>query len=285
MINRIFFISDSVFQAGETLPEDDNIYFSLLVNPSVKESLENVYHFMGDIKLSRFALTLDIQELPSEESIRFVTSFLFLPSYLSIERQPVINLSGNSQELLTKTASGLSNYLLLQGTNNVIINNIFTLADQPAANTNYLFYSSDELLRHYKEVLQSDQYYNNTVFFYVSSIEALRSTLLSLQQEENEFKQNSPKLYSLINDNRMFEKEIGRLRRKLAYTETELSHQKQYSDILRSDHSTKELQNYYDHEYEILPAWYKRFGHVLKVITGKRTFRSLFREDVKKYKE
>ena len=46
-----------------------------------------------------------------------------------------------------------------------------------------------------------------------------------------------------------------------------------------------ELQAYYDKEYEVLPVWYKRFGHILKVISGKRTFKSLFRDDVKKYKE
>jgi hypothetical protein len=45
-----------------------------------------------------------------------------------------------------------------------------------------------------------------------------------------------------------------------------------------------ELLNFYKNEYEILPVWYKRFGHILKVIMGKRTFRSLFNDNVKKYK-
>ncbi|HEY0434266.1 MAG TPA: hypothetical protein VGC95_10365 [Chitinophagaceae bacterium] len=42
---------------------------------------------------------------------------------------------------------------------------------------------------------------------------------------------------------------------------------------------------WYHREYEVLPLWYKRFGHIIKVITGKRTFRSLFRDDDKKYKD
>jgi hypothetical protein len=42
---------------------------------------------------------------------------------------------------------------------------------------------------------------------------------------------------------------------------------------------------WYYYEYEILPLWYKRFGHILKVIIGKRTCRSLFNDSVKKYKE
>ena len=44
------------------------------------------------------------------------------------------------------------------------------------------------------------------------------------------------------------------------------------------------LFKWYHNEYEILPLWYKRFGHVLKVLMGKRSFRSLFSDDVKKYK-
>lgn len=33
---------------------------------------------------------------------------------------------------------------------------------------------------------------------------------------------------------------------------------------------------WYENQYEVLPLWYKRFGHIIKVIKGKRSFRSLF---------
>ena len=48
---------------------------------------------------------------------------------------------------------------------------------------------------------------------------------------------------------------------------------------------TADNVEWYYYEYEILPAWYKRFGHIIKVIMGKRTFRSLFSDNVKKYKD
>lgn len=37
-----------------------------------------------------------------------------------------------------------------------------------------------------------------------------------------------------------------------------------------------QIAEWYHHQYEVLPLWYKRFGHIIKVIYGKRTFRSLF---------
>jgi len=46
----------------------------------------------------------------------------------------------------------------------------------------------------------------------------------------------------------------------------------------------QKIKNFYYFEYEILPLWYKRLGHIIKVIMGKRAFRSLFDDNVKKYK-
>jgi len=35
------------------------------------------------------------------------------------------------------------------------------------------------------------------------------------------------------------------------------------------------LYNWYQDQYEVLPLWYKRLGHIVKVLTGKRSFKSL----------
>lgn len=51
----------------------------------------------------------------------------------------------------------------------------------------------------------------------------------------------------------------------------------------KSDEVNYILQ-FYKNEYEILPLWYKRFGHILKVVAGKRSFRSLFDKTAKKYR-
>lgn len=47
---------------------------------------------------------------------------------------------------------------------------------------------------------------------------------------------------------------------------------------------TDSLKWYY-YEYEILPTWFKQIGHIIKVIMGKRSFKSLFNDNVKKYKD
>jgi hypothetical protein len=69
------------------------------------------------------------------------------------------------------------------------------------------------------------------------------------------------------------------LAEKLANAETTIS-------VIRNKYKDdyENLFKWYHNEYEILPLWYKRFGHILKVLMGKRSFRSLFSDDVKKYK-
>jgi hypothetical protein len=63
-----------------------------------------------------------------------------------------------------------------------------------------------------------------------------------------------------------------------------------YQEFLQISKSVQEKEYYeilswYRQEYESLPLWYKRFGHVVKVFTGKRRFGSLFNDKVKKYKD
>lgn len=40
-----------------------------------------------------------------------------------------------------------------------------------------------------------------------------------------------------------------------------------------------EIKRWYQLEYEVLPLWYKRVGHLIKVLKGKRSFKSLFKNN------
>jgi hypothetical protein len=89
-------------------------------------------------------------------------------------------------------------------------------------------------------------------------------------------------------------REYTRLKKDAAFAKTEnarlmqqLSGAEKTIDVIRTKYKDdyENLFKWYHNEYEILPLWYKRFGHILKVIMGKRSFRSLFSDDVKKYKD
>jgi hypothetical protein len=298
MINRIFIIpefvssppgspSDPDLFSGSLLLPGESIYFSITANPQVEGSLDQAYDRMGQRmatgKAPDQALALTINDLPDAGVVRAVTSFLFIPGYLHIGHRPVLILTGADGGLLSDAAAAFTGYFAAQGIRDPVVH---TLLSGPAPRRDTrLFHSQAGLQEGYRELLQTERYYNNDLFFYLPSPEDLPEALSSLRQAEADLRQQAPRLFSAAIVNSQLENELGCLRRLQASTLTELDHQRQYVTILRSEHATKELQDYYTREYEILPLWYKRFGHILKVLTGKRTFRSLFRDNVKKYKD
>jgi hypothetical protein len=73
-------------------------------------------------------------------------------------------------------------------------------------------------------------------------------------------------------------REIGRLREERKIMEELLELSNKHDEV-------NYILRFYRNEYEILPLWYKQLGHIIKVIQGKRAFRSLFDKSVKKYKD
>ena len=108
---------------------------------------------------------------------------------------------------------------------------------------------------------------------------------LEVLAADEELEKANPLLHKAMKELDKSESANESLKIKIAAVETELNNYKSHLEILRSSHQAKELQEYYNAEYEVLPLWYKRFGHIVKVITGKRRFRSLFTDKIKKSKD
>lgn len=280
MINRVFFILEQGSIQGNLPLPDENMYYSIRADPSVPDALENAYRLIESSQLPGLALTLLIKTPLNAKTIRLFSSFLFLPAYLRIAGMPVIILAGGGEDLLREASASLSSYLSGQGFEELLIHTLPEAGNAPG-----YFRSVEELIVSYNQLLRHDPCFGNRIFFHASPEEPVASALAALQQADSSFFRESPQQYALIRANGLLEKELTVLRKKQAATEMELKHQQQYVEILRSDHAAKEIQDYYNREYEILPLWYKRFGQVLKVLTGKRTFKSLFRDGVKKYKD
>ncbi|MFC0773725.1 hypothetical protein [Terrimonas alba] len=285
MINNVIFIMDFGVQDVNSLHllPGDNCCYSLVINPSVNNELNDAYQLIQNAEHLLFSLTVKVQESLSPEEITSIAAFLFLPTYFGLNGKCIVSMLGKSRETLEDAAIRLSDYLLQQGIKNVSVHKL--LQGDAAANEFPFFQPGDQWYLDYLALLQSGNSFDKPVFFYASSTAELKTAIINFQMIEASFKQESPRIFELILRNRELQHETDELKRRLIRLEGELNNQTQYNEILRSDHSTKDLQLYYNKEYEILPLWYKRFGHILKALTGKRTFRSLFRDDVKKYKD
>ena len=52
------------------------------------------------------------------------------------------------------------------------------------------------------------------------------------------------------------------------------------TQINQEHNRADEILAWYQREYEVLPIWYKKFGHIIKVLKGKRTLKSLFKKKI-----
>lgn len=107
--------------------------------------------------------------------------------------------------------------------------------------------------------------------------------------------QHQTKFHALMNLRKLHD-EYEAIVEDLGYEKTLRMDQEQYSKLsgMRTSmengkqgrmNEIARLKHFYYQEYEILPSWYKKLGHIIKVIMGKRSFRSLFNDNVKKYKD
>ena len=167
--------------------------------------------------------------------------------------------------------------------------------EQPFAYFEDLELADDIFYNWYKGRLTKDSSFLN--LFYNVDTEAIDKVLLQKERAERRMMREDPILYKLIQHDNMFAKKEQLLKTTIENLTTDLSSKAAYLDFLLAKNSDElsnsgidlipsmRIKKFYHNEYEILPLWYKRFGHIIKVITGKRTFRSLFNDNVKKYKD
>ncbi len=280
MLNRVFYISSNAIQQGIRFPAEENVYPAVLINPADTVALHSAYRFFDENANKPMVLALDLQEEPGRDTLRLLASFTFLPAMLRMEGKPVYCLFGSSPEVIKNSETQLLDILAGQGFDQAQIFKPQTnFADAP------LFENTSGLKEHYKHMLHSGELAGKNIFVRVSDLNGMIGSIEELKLLEKEFEADQPDLFTSIMCAQKLEHELKRSRAQIDALNRELENQKEYNELLRSNHSTRELQEYYNREYEVLPTWFKRLGHIVKVLTGKRNFRSLYRDDVKKYKD
>ncbi len=277
MINRIFIISALGTYPDALLPMEENVYACVAADPLMEGSLDGAWQFISNNRQA-VGLELICRSAPTAELIRRMTAFCFLPFYLRIRDRLVILLTGEVPGLVQDVAAAITAYLESAGISSPMI--LFP-AGPPAKN---VFDAVPELSAWYSDLLETEDYYGNNLFFHAQDAATGKAAVIALRQSEEALYQRSPRLYTLARAFQRLEDEQAVVQKRQVLLEAELANQQEYVQVLRSNHQAKEIQDYYTREYEVLPLWFKRLGHMVKVLMGKRTFRSLYRDDVKKYK-
>ncbi len=221
----------------------------------------------------------------NDSYIESIISLFFQPSYFLANDAPVVFLSdktsyhtGFFEKLSQKCRNQGLSVLLLQTNNGKSI-------DKPGDQFAYEVTSSDinydAIIKNWLTQYLEDKHPREIHFLFGKSEPGLTGILDEIQQKEMEL--HNTEHYKFANLAYQKQKLIEKYKKELDVLVSAERDTQLYLSMQKKQ--TADNVEWYHHEYEILPTWYKRLGHIIKVLMGKRTFPSLFSDKAKKYKD
>ena len=217
----------------------------------------------------------DKYEQFSEALIRL----FFLSGYYTHDFMPVL--------FITEKSSAINRFLQIadQKCKNQGFPAMYVFDANPASTAYTRWVGGDTIdLKHLISQWNTDYFEDRNppeIHLLVPASEAFEEALLQLASAQMELQKAEG--YTMASFLYNKQREIAAYRHQLYLTEISVRNTQLYLSIQKEERANG-LKWYYN-EYEILPIWYKKFGHIIKVITGKRSFKSLFSDKVKKHKD
>lgn len=222
------------------------------------------------------------------ENKNFLLQLFFHPKFKYDGNRPIIFISpeGNQPEQLRNFIQSFTSFFVsrgLEGLESIYFSDENIYTDKQSA-VLYKFNGNTNFEDIYYELLTRKYYVANYLGIIHDKEKSINEILRLKQDVEEKFKSKLPHQYFFSQKYILLKAELPLWERKLKQSIEELENQRKYLTIIKEQDDASKINSFYYTEYEILPLWYKKFGHIIKVFQGKRTLRSLFNSNVKKYK-
>jgi hypothetical protein len=292
--------------------ETGNCEFVIPINEQITRNNAAVFQTLLKSKAHfcfyiAFQLTRDSHRFFREETFRDIIRLLFLANSLRVEHKVVFftEKPGVESKRFEDFKKKFFSELRKQGINEFIVEALNPEASIQEESGEYSIPLSDENFNkflnengeeRFEEFIHSPAFVQN---FYkkwivpVANPDDFRAKVKFIERFETWIWQKHPFLAELITRDRLarrentklksdnavlrFKLETGRDALERMRIEAKKTEDSQRAQLMAEIKRANELQGWYHREYEALPLWYKRFGHMIKVFTGKRTFKSLFK--------
>ena len=220
-----------------------------------------------------------------EKNIEYLVSASFHHTYKKINGDNPLFLFETNQEEAGKYISTVKKACVEQGYNAIET----ILIDNNPANIKITPGNAGEALQTYATAIQKITSSDNIFFFYPDTPSSIADIFNAIEQAEDQLQQQAPQIWHLLKENRALAVKEKAWQVKTTLLEEKLESLTNYQLSNNAPESVykkqvTELLDFYNTEYEVLPMWFKRLGQIVKVLTGKRTFKSLYNDNVKKYK-
>lgn len=290
-------------EVNDNFSSIDDFLYSFIFDVGSAEAIDSTFRYIfSDRNDKPFSITIQVNDNARNTITNRWRNKIFLilshPLYYRNNNKPLVGiLSGDTskysyQVLFRQLALDLSN----QNFNILFVD--FNHQDMHNSTSPFFYFddglSDDEFYAWYRNRLEESSSLLQ-LFCRYNNIESSMKFIQRKENLESRMKNETPLFYKLIHKEILFSEERHQLELMIKDLKADLSSKSEYLDFLLKKNSNEKLvevdmlasmkiQKFYHQEYEILPLWFKRLGHLIKVISGRRTFRSLFSDKVKKYK-
>jgi hypothetical protein len=302
MDSNIF--SHFYFLMRPDFPVREDINASYEIAPGDEKGLEGIFEHVFSKETPAFNITFT---LPAESSgavdtkcLNRISLILCHPQYLNHQGKLVITIlpdpgAQHAQQFFLRQL-GLE--LKKQGFETLFVD----LSQREKSKLRLPFYyfnerkDDDDFSIWYLRTLQ-DTGSALYLFYPYPAPEAARDILEQRTRVEISLKSENPLLHQLIANEVAFSRKRQELEAVISDLKANIASKSEYLDFLMGKNASGELgestemvasmkiKKFYHQEYEVLPLWYKRVGHIIKVLTRKRTLRSLYDDKAPKYKK
>jgi hypothetical protein len=270
---------------------EENHYFNYVVEIDTTDlqKLEEIYRNIYKVCANNFCIYLkpgNAQMIP-EQVIEYLISLSFHYKY----KCPALN---ELFLLIDPIDPAFQHYItdqfIAQGYEKINYKTIVQPSTKDIEDNEFYLINNLEIIEDaYYNFLRTSMNSNKQIIISNDSYkEDIDHIITKLENAENRLQINDPAIYNLLELNKKTGQSIESLNDRIRYYQEALEVKKSgASTAYDSDYRKKiiDIVEFYHYEYEILPSWFKKFGHIIKVLIGKRSFRSLFNDNVKKYKD
>ncbi len=286
------------------VPSDQGFFYSFLLDIEFPEVVDSTFSFIFSKNYNGpFSITIPVSKNAFVKEAWLNKLFLILShsEYKKYNNKLIIGFFSENNSIYSEHVFFQQLGLELAKQNFDVLFLNFNYLDINNTTSLFFYFSDLELTDEVFYEWYSNKLNNSAsllnLFYRYSDIESAEKIIRQREITERKMMNETPGLCSLIQKNIIFSKREEQLSSIIENLRAEVSSKNDYLDFLLSKNTDElfnngidlipsmKIKKFYYQEYEILPLWYKRFGHILKVIMGKRTFRSLFKDNIKKYKD
>lgn len=279
MLNPVYYIVDA--DLLPELPSGTGDVYALRVAADERDKLQVAYKAIEALSSNAsVCLYLTVAQQVEEQYLFDLVAFFFLPCYYKKGNVPVVIVAHEYQKEFKTFSQALIGAAQKQGFAQLVLH--FVRQQQKENQTFYSAHDIEALKTGYTNELKDSS--GKPFYIVLNNAHEIKVLHEALQNVEATFAQDNEMLYACKTKGKALERKLQQTETLLDAAEKEIETMTAHLNKLRSASQAASLQQYYTNEYEVLPRWYKQFGHVLKVVMGKRTFGSLFNDKEKKYK-